>query len=74
MTARHEQDRRLRTPAETAEQLRVSARTLADWRYRGVGPKHIRISRRTVAYRQGDIDAWLDARVRTSTSDTGEAA
>lgn len=33
---------------------------LAAWR--GDGPPMIKISRRCVRYRRGDVDAWLDAR------------
>jgi excisionase family DNA binding protein len=58
----------IHTPQEAAEYVRLKERTLADWRYRGCGPRYIRISGRTVRYRQSDLDAWLATRTRTSTS------
>jgi predicted DNA-binding transcriptional regulator AlpA len=59
----------LLTPPEAAALLRVAERTLADWRYRGVGPRHIRYSGRALRYRLSDVDAWLESRARTSTAD-----
>ncbi len=50
-----------------------SERTLEGWRLRGGGPRYLKIGRRVV-YRCRDLDAWLAARERTSTSDRGEAA
>jgi predicted DNA-binding transcriptional regulator AlpA len=55
-------------PDEAAEMLRITPRTLADWRYRGVGPRFVRYSGRAVRYRLRDVDAWLAGREQTSTS------
>ena len=43
-------------------------------RQRGGGPRFIRISARCVKYRRVDLKAYADARLRSSTSDSGEAA
>jgi predicted DNA-binding transcriptional regulator AlpA len=64
----------LLTPPETAEYIRLTERALEDWRYRGVGPRFIRLSGRAIRYRLSDIEAWLADCERTSTSDTGKAA
>jgi predicted DNA-binding transcriptional regulator AlpA len=62
------------TPPETAEYIRLTERALEDWRYRGVGPRFIRLSGRAIRYRLSDIEDWLADRERTSTSDRGKAA
>jgi hypothetical protein len=54
---------------EAAEFCRLSPRTLERWRCRGGGPVYRKLGRR-VLYRPADIDAWIAARVRTSTSQT----
>ncbi len=45
----------------------VSERTLQRWRLEGVGPKFLKLGR-LVRYRQSDLDRWVDAQLRTSTS------
>lgn len=61
----------LLTEKEAAARMKLTARTLQAWRYRGYGPRHVRISRRAIRYRLRDLDDWLRARVRRSTSDPG---
>lgn len=41
----------------------VKAATLAWWDYegKGRGPKSFKLGAKRVAYRQADVDAWLDA-------------
>jgi predicted DNA-binding transcriptional regulator AlpA len=58
----------LLTSEQTAQELKVSERTLEDWRRTGAGPPFIRISRRCVRYRRADIEAWLAERLKASTS------
>lgn len=41
----------------------MPARTLNDWRHRGLGPAYIRLGKR-VRYRFTAIEAWLDAQER----------
>jgi hypothetical protein len=60
--------------AAAAAYLGVSPRTLQDWRFRGVGPKYLAYSSRACRYRVADLDAWLAAQERTSTSDPGPGA
>ena len=66
--------RALLTGKEVAAQLRLSDRTIAGLRSRGGGPVFVRISRTRVMYRQVDVDAWVQQRLRTSTSDRGAEA
>ena len=60
------------TPEEAARTLGVSVKCLSNWRLRGGGgPKFIKISYNRVRYRPRDLFTWIEARVRTSTSDDG---
>lgn len=56
-----------------AERLGVTPETLRNWRWRGDGPRYLKLGR-AVRYRLIDLAAWLDERTRTSTSDDGSAA
>ena len=58
------------TPSDAAILLCVSPATLRKWRWEGKGPKFIKIGRK-VAYRDSDINAFIDSQVRCSTSDLG---
>lgn len=50
----------LATPEELAEFLNdIPLKTLAQWRYRGVGPKYRKVGR-YVRYDWADVHAWLD--------------
>jgi hypothetical protein len=60
-------------PDELARRLGLAAETLANWRWRGEGPPYLRVGRR-VRYRLVDVAAYLDAQVRTSTTDAGPDA
>lgn len=52
-------------PAHAARYLGVvTEKTLANWRSLGMGPPFVRVGEgklARVAYRRGDLDAWLDA-------------
>ncbi len=54
-----------------ADFLDLSTRSLQGFRYRGGGPKFIRISARCVKYRRIDLQQWVEARLRSSTFDAG---
>lgn len=54
---------------EAARLLGVSPRALEAWRYRGGGPKFIRISGRCIRYRRADLQAWIAERERHSTAE-----
>ena len=49
---------------ELAEFLMVSEKTLEHYRWRGIGPKYIKIGK-LVRYIKCDVIEWLRARVRT---------
>ncbi len=57
-----------------AEFLDLTPRSMQSKRQRGGGPRFVRISARCIRYRRVDLKAWADARLRSSTSDPGEAA
>jgi len=56
-----------------AEYLEVSERTVEQWRLVGGGPRYVKMGR-LCRYRRADVDAWLESRVRRSTSDHGPVA
>ena len=59
------------TPEQTAKQLSLGVSTLARWRLEGAGPRWKKLGR-SVRYLQADIDEWLDAQTRQSTSEEVE--
>ncbi len=59
---------KLRPPA-AAEYLGLSASTLAKMRLRGDGPIYSKAGPRVVDYDLADLESWLTARKRSSTSD-----
>ena len=64
-------DEVLLTPKQAAKRLGLTPRFLEARRYRGDGPKFVRISPRCVRYRDSDLQEWIEARVRISTADNG---
>ena len=54
---------------EAARFLKLTRRTLQAWRLQGIGPPHVRISRRAVRYRVGDLVEYVEGKVRASTSE-----
>ena len=62
-----DQDRRLRV-SDAARYLGLSESTLAKMRLRGDGPPYSKAGARVVVYALADLEAFLDARRRTSTS------
>jgi hypothetical protein len=61
-----------RTPA-AAEYCGLSPSTLEKKRLTGTGPVYRKVGK-IVVYTPEDLDAWLEANRRRSTSDTGPAA
>ncbi|CAM3435210.1 helix-turn-helix domain-containing protein [Stackebrandtia soli] len=51
---------RMGTPAEVAETLKVSTKTLAQWRWQGRGPAWSKIGS-TVRYAWTDVEAYRTA-------------
>ena len=58
----------LMTTVEAAVFVRLSRRTLEDYRTKGTGPTYRRLGKK-IYYRSGDLDAWIDARAFNSTSE-----
>ena len=59
--------------SEAAKYLGLSTSTLAKLRLTGNGPVFCKLGRRVV-YRHADLDMYLEASRRSSTSDDGDAA
>lgn len=51
----------------------IQPNTLEGWRVKGIGPKFIKIGR-LVRYRTDDLDQWLQAQTRSSTSQAPQNA
>ncbi|WP_432129601.1 helix-turn-helix transcriptional regulator [Streptomyces tendae] len=53
------------TPERLAEELGITKKTLAQWRYRGAGPRFMKLGGTAhtspVRYRRTDIVDWLNA-------------
>lgn len=61
----------LLTEKEAAERIGFSPRFLQERRWKGAGPRFVRVSARAVRYRPEDLEAWAESLLRTSTSDDG---
>ncbi len=59
---------------EAARFLGMTDRFMQHRRQQGDGPRYIAISSRCIRYRRIDLRTWSEARLRTSTSDPGQAA
>lgn len=53
---------------DLAALLQVSPITLRIWRLKGRGPRYLKLGR-SVKYRRGDIEVWLQSRCVASTSE-----
>jgi predicted DNA-binding transcriptional regulator AlpA len=67
MRTPEEQRRRVRT-AEASKYLNLSESTLEKYRLTGSGPRYAKFGR-IVTYSLEDLDTWVNARTRTSTSE-----
>ena len=63
----------LLTEQEAAALLHVTVKAVQGWRYRGGGPRFVKIGS-CVRYRLEDLQAFVLAALRTSTSDPGPLA
>ena len=61
-------DSPLLSTVEAAAVLRLSKRTLEDFRTKGTGPTYRRLGKK-IYYRPEDLNAWIDDRAFTSTSE-----
>ena len=57
----------LLTAREAGRYLHLNARTLANWRALGKGPRFIRSGSRAL-YRQSELERWLDAQTFAHTA------
>jgi sarcosine oxidase delta subunit len=48
--------------------LRVNTKVLERWRGAGGGPRFVRLTRKTIRYQLSDIEAFIAARLRSSTA------
>lgn len=60
-------------PSALAEEWGTTEANLAQQRYRGNGPRFIKITGRAVRYRRSDINAYLDAQTRQRTGEQASA-
>ncbi len=67
----HANDARLLNEFETANRLGLSVKTLRRWRWAGQGIPFIKLGR-SVRYDPAEIEAFIAAGRRVSTSDPGE--
>lgn len=63
-------DDKLLTPEQAAALLNLKSKTLARWRWAGCGPRFIKIGG-AIRYAETDLQAFIKAGVRLSTSDKG---
>jgi len=52
-------------PQAVADYLGTTTGNLAQMRYRGTGPKFIKLGHRAIRYRWSDIEAWIEANTLT---------
>jgi len=57
-----------RPPKLAARRVGYTAGSFANMRVRGTGPKYVQVNRK-ILYRDIDVDEWLAAHLRTSTSE-----
>lgn len=46
---------------EAAASLNVAVQTMRNWRWKGEGPRYVKVGARLVRYRRGDLDAFIEA-------------
>lgn len=53
---------------EVADLLNIAVKTVQNWRWKGEGPRTIKLGKRAVRYRRADVEAFIEAGL------TGKAA
>lgn len=61
---------KLANTKEVADFLGYTEQGLAQWRYRGVGPKFIKLGGRAIRYDWNDVHAWVAEQTRQSTGES----
>ncbi len=59
-------------PPALAERFGIPEATLAQWRYRGTGPRYAKVGRH-IRYSEQDVTAWLEAQTRGGGADASVA-
>lgn len=54
-----EKTERFLTVEQVAEMIGKNRQYLDDLRYRGQGPKYVKLGHRTIRYRSSDIEDWI---------------
>ena len=62
-----EDDDTLIRRSDLPQYLPIASQTLARWAVEGQGPRFIKLGRRLVAYRAGDLREWLQSQSRQNT-------
>jgi len=55
----------LALPKAVADYMGTTTGNLAQMRYRGTGPKFIKLGHRAIRYRWSDVEAWIEANTLT---------
>jgi predicted DNA-binding transcriptional regulator AlpA len=59
---------RLMTPSQLAEMLSLPLASIYDMRYRGTGPRAIKLTGKALRFRLSDVESWLKERETASTA------
>jgi predicted DNA-binding transcriptional regulator AlpA len=59
--------------SQAAEFLLLSRSALAKWRVTGAGPRFVKVGPHSVRYRRVDLEAFITAGIRRSTSEASDA-
>jgi excisionase family DNA binding protein len=59
----------LLTREQAASYLGLKKTTLDAWAVRGGGPAYVKLGKKAVRYRQSDLEAFVESRLRSSTSE-----
>lgn len=62
-----EEDDTLIPRSEVPRYIPIKAQTLARWATEGSGPSFVKLGKRLVAYRSGDLRQWVRSNIRTNT-------
>jgi hypothetical protein len=65
LTNPNDPDQLMRDEA-AAELLDVTVAALQDWRYRKIGPPVVRLARKAVRYRRGDLLAFIASKTESA--------
>jgi predicted DNA-binding transcriptional regulator AlpA len=56
-------------PAYVGEWLGMTEDSLAQLRYRGTGPRFVKLTARATRYRRSDVELWIEQQSRTQTGE-----